>query len=123
MAHILLIDDDERLRGMLRMLLVKLGHEVSEAGTGKEGIAAYTGGGVDLVITDVVMPDKEGLETIMELRRKHGAKKIIAMSGGGYMAPSDYLRTALQMGATRAIAKPFSHDAMITLVNEVLALA
>lgn len=122
MARILLIDDDESFRGLLRMVLTHLGHEVREAGDGKEGIAFYVREGADLVITDIVMPEKEGLETIMELRRKLGAKKIIAMSGGGHMAPSDYLRIARQMGATRIIAKPFSNEAMIAVVAEVLAL-
>src|SRR5688572_12189200 len=117
MARILLIDDDEPFRGMLRMMLTQLGHEVREARDGKEGIASYVREGADLVITDIVMPEKEGLETIMELRRKHGAKKIIAMSGGGHMAPSDYLRIARQMGATRIIEKPFASESIIAAVT------
>ena len=122
MARIVLIDDDETLRSMLRLLLTQLGHEVREARNGKEGLAHYVREGADLVITDIVMPDKEGLETILELRRKHGVEKIIAMSGGGRVPSSEYLRAAERMGAARVIAKPFSNDEMIAAVNEVLAL-
>jgi DNA-binding response OmpR family regulator len=123
MARILLIDDDESLRSMLRLLLTQHGHEVSEARHGKEGIALYVRENPDLVITDVVMPEKDGFETIMELRRRHGAKKIIAMSGGGHLSASEYLSTARQMGASRIVAKPFSNETIIAAVTEVLASA
>ena len=93
MARILLIDDDDSVRTMLRLTLVHFGHTVIEARDGKEGLELFQNTDVDLLITDIVMPEKEGLEVLMELRkRKHPPVKIIAISGG------DYLHMAKLMG-------------------------
>ena len=120
MARILLIDDDDSLRTMLRLTLVHFGHTVIEARNGKEGLDAFPQAAADLVITDIVMPEKEGIEVLMELRKKKPPVKIIAMSGGGRASATDYLRIATQLGAARALAKPFSHEALMAAINELL---
>lgn len=122
MARILLIDDDDGLREVLKLVLTHAGHEVTDAGNGKAGLAALPSAKPDLVLCDIVMPEKEGLETIFEARRKHGIKRIIAMSGGGRMTPAEYLKTAQQMGASRVLMKPFMNQDLLKTVAEVLAL-
>jgi len=114
MARILLIDDDDAVRTMLRLTLAHFGHTVIEARDGKEGLELFQHANVDLLITDIVMPEKEGLEVLMELRKRQPPVKIIAISGG------DYLHMAKLMGAAKVLAKPFSTDVLIAAVNELL---
>ncbi len=121
MPKILLIEDDELFRKMLRTTLEEMGHAVAEARDGKKGVALYEREATDVVITDLIMPEKEGIETIVELRRKSPGVKIIAMSGGGRVTPNDYLEIARKMGAKRVLSKPFSNEALAAAINEVLA--
>ena len=123
MATILLVDDDEGVRTLLHKALVAAGHEVEDAWNGDIALAAYRRQSRDLVITDLVMPEKDGLETIMALRRLNPAVKIIAMSGGGRTLGLGqlYLETASTFGANRILAKPFTSTALLTAVSEVLA--
>lgn len=123
MATILLVEDDEGVRDILHKTLVAAGHDVEDAVNGNLAIAAYRRQPRDLVITDLVMPEKDGLETIMELRRLNPAVKIIAISGGGRTLGLGqlYLDTARTFGAGRILAKPFSSTALLTAVSEVLA--
>ncbi len=121
MARILLIDDDHALRTVLRLTLTHFGHTVIEARNGREGLALFAHSAVDLVITDIVMPEAEGLEVLMTLRGRTPAVKIIAISGGGRVSAEDYLRIASKMGAARVLAKPFPNEALIRAINEVLA--
>jgi DNA-binding response OmpR family regulator len=120
MARILLIDDDNPVRTMLRQTLVYFGHTVIEARNGKEGLDSFAVARPDLVITDIVMPEKEGLEVLMELRNKQPPVKIIAMSGGGRQSAMDYLRIAKHLGAAKTLAKPFSNEALLAAINELL---
>jgi CheY-like chemotaxis protein len=121
MARILLIDDNDPVRNMLVLLLKRFGHIVIPARDGQEGLDLYTFVGADLVITDMMMPRKGGLEVIKELKEIHPRVKVIAMSGGGPMDETHPLDTALRLGVDRAINKPFSCDHFITVINEVLA--
>jgi DNA-binding response OmpR family regulator len=120
MARILLIDDDDYVRAMLRLTLIHFGHVVIEARNGKEGLALFDGANVDLLITDIVMPEKEGLEVLMELRKKQTTVKIIAISGGGRQGGTDYLHIAKLMGASAVLAKPFSNEVLISTINSLL---
>jgi DNA-binding response OmpR family regulator len=121
MPRILLIEDDHEVRTMLRLTLIHFGHTVIEARNGKEGIELFKRANADLVITDIVMPEKEGLEVLVELRKKQVPPvKIIAMSGGGRQKAADYLRLAELMGAARILAKPFSHEVLIAMIDELL---
>jgi CheY-like chemotaxis protein len=121
MPHILLIDDDDFFRGMVRKSLEGMGHTVTVASDGRQGVAVYKSKPADLVITDLIMPEQEGLETIMELRRLHPGLKIIAISGGGRASAKDYLPVAKKLGASRILAKPFSPETLGALIEELLA--
>jgi CheY-like chemotaxis protein len=123
MSRILLIGDDDAVRTVLTKMLVASGHTVVEARNGKEGLALAPETKADLLITDLVMPEMEGFEVLMALRQKHRKLKIIAISGGGRFSADDYLKTAEALGADRILAKPFSHEVLITTVNELLAEA
>jgi DNA-binding response OmpR family regulator len=120
MPRILLIDDEEPLRTLLRTTLERAGYEVIEASDGKIGLQLLAESSVDLVITDLVMPEKEGLETILELRRQNSSAKIIAISGGGRMNPKVNLAMAEQFGALCTLAKPFSQQEILDAVAEAL---
>jgi two-component system, chemotaxis family, chemotaxis protein CheY len=123
MATILLVEDDEAVRNILHKTLVAAGHDVEDAANGDLAVAAFRRQPRDLVITDLVMPEKDGLETIMELRRLNPTTKIIAISGGGRTLGLGqlYLDTARTFGAGRILAKPFTSTALLTAVSEVLA--
>jgi CheY-like chemotaxis protein len=108
MARVLLIEDNQAQREILRLILEKMGHTVIEASDGDDGLSRYARDGADLVLTDLIMPGKEGLETIQEFRRTYPAVKVIAMSGGARVGAHDYLKVAKQFGAVRVLSKPFS---------------
>ncbi len=114
-ARILLIDDDEQLRRMLRHALERSGYAVVEAQNGVEGLRLFKESPVDLVITDILMPEKEGLETIVELLRACPTVKIIAMTGGGRTGHLDFLAIAGKLGAHHALRKPFSLQELVNL--------
>jgi CheY-like chemotaxis protein len=121
MARILLIDDDDQFRTLLRKMLEKAGYkDIEEANDGSVGVKLFRQRPFDLVITDIIMPDKEGIETIIELTGDYPQLKIIAMSGGGRVGPQDYLETAKRLGANRTLAKPFNYSELVETVNELL---
>ena len=120
MARILIIDDDDSVRAMLRLTLAHHGHTVIEARNGKEGLERFAPAAADLLITDIVMPEQEGLGVLMELRKRQPPVKIIAISGGGQQSAVDYLHMAKLLGATKVLAKPFSNEALMAAVNELL---
>ena len=120
MAKILIVEDDDEVRDVLKTLLRDEGHEVSEAADGNAALEEFLRDPADLVVLDIVMPDKEGLETIIDLRRTHPNVKIFAMSGGGRTSPQDYLDMAKRLGAIEVIAKPFSIDDFLRGVQNAL---
>ncbi len=117
-ASILVIDDNAALREVLRLGLETAGHSVREMRNGREGVRAFRREPCDLVITDIFMPDRDGLELIEALRRTHPQVKIIAMSGAS--GTMDYLPVARSLGAARIIRKPFAVPTMLTVVAELL---
>ena len=122
MPRILIIDDDLLICQLLRQALEKQGYLVTEAHEGRKGLAAHQANPADLVITDLVMPGMEGIETIMEMKRRFPGTKIIAMSGGGVGNGTDYLQMAKKFGAHRIISKPFTIQQFTAVVAEVLAV-
>lgn len=122
MARILIIDDEELARFTMRALLEPAGHEVAEAEDGEEGIALQKTQLFDLVITDIVMSKKTGVETIIELKRDYPNLRIIAVSGSGITSPISFLEQATQYGADEVLAKPFSEDEFIECVNACLGV-
>ena len=119
---VLVIDDDETIRVLLRTILERAGYRVVDAPDGNKGIRRYQESPTDLVITDLIMPGKEGIETIRELRKKFPHVKIIAVSGGGRIGPDSYLKMAKGVGALRTLSKPFDRLALLKAVEEVLEM-
>ncbi|KAA3657385.1 MAG: response regulator [Calditrichaeota bacterium] len=120
MQRILIIEDDEDIRIMLQKILEREHYETEVASNGKEGLELYKATPFDLVITDIVMPEKEGIETITELRKMQPDVKIIAMSGGGHGGVESYLHMAKLFGAQRTIAKPFQRTELLDVIHDVL---
>lgn len=118
---ILVIDDDEQMRVLLRQVMEWAGHEVVEAADGREGTRLQRQHRADLVITDLIMPEQEGLETITALRRDYPGLKIIAISGGGRIGPEAYLPAARELGADRVFSKPFDVRELAETVRELLS--
>ena len=116
MKRILLIEDDELMRGMVRQMLELEDFEVIEAADGNEGLAAYRKHPTDLVITDIIMPHKDGLNTIDDLLREFPRARIIAISGGGSIKPERYLSVAKILGANRILEKPFSRKQLLEAI-------
>jgi DNA-binding NtrC family response regulator len=120
MARILVIDDDIQICEMLSQMLQKEGFEVAYAENGIKAGRIYRAILVDLVITDIIMPDKEGLETIVELRRDFPDIKIIAISGGGRVGPEPYLKMAKSMGAMFTFVKPIDRGELLDAIQKAL---
>ncbi len=118
---ILLVDDDALLGGTLQSVLRVLGYTVLRAQNGREALTLYDPQTVALVLTDLIMPDMEGVELIIALRQRHPTVKVIAMSGGGRNQPEAYLKIAHQVGAVKTLAKPFPLESLRTAVAECLA--
>lgn len=121
MTRILVIDDDVQICNMLDRFLTKKGFDVDVAYDGVQGINKFNEGQVHLVITDLVMPEKEGIETVMELRAISPTVKIIAISGGGRVGPESYLEIARELGAARTFEKPVDFDELLGAVQELTA--
>ena len=121
MAKILVIDDDARQRRLIVYILTKAGHQVFEADDGREGLQLFHQQRPALVITDILMPNKEGIETIAELRGEAPEVAIIAMSGGGATGDMSYLDVARTLGANDVITKPFSAPDLVEAVNRLLS--
>ncbi len=117
---ILIIDDDDLIRLTIKNTLKKLGCEVIEAENGNTGIALFNRENPNLVITDILMPDKEGLETIADIRAAEPGAKIIAMSGGGNARNMSFLQLAQKMGASRIMSKPIKPDELLGAVKGLL---
>ena len=118
---ILVIDDEEPVRAVLRQMLEKEGYRVEEAPNGTVGMSLLQDHFIDLVITDLFMPEKEGIETMREVRKSFPQVKIIAMSGGGRIGKLDFLPMAESFGAQRTLAKPFERKELLETVRAVLA--
>ena len=120
MARILVIDDEDVVRRLLRFALESTGHEVVEAREGEEALRLHQAAPAQLVITDIHMPERDGLEVIMALRREFPQVRVIAMSGGGRFKDTRYLNAAAPLGAFIILQKPFQLDTMLAAVNQAL---
>lgn len=120
MPRILIIDDEVQIRKMLQQMLEREGFEIMTAPNGREGMKAYRENPTDLVITDLIMPEKEGIEIIFELKREFPEVKIIAMSGGGRTDPHGYLKIAEKAGALRSFSKPLEREVLLKGIREIL---
>ena len=120
MARILIIDDDEALRELLVFALKRVGHIVTEAGDGEEGIRSFRAEPPDIVVTDLVMPHKEGLETITDLHKESPETPIIAMSGNR-LDSKLYLDIASRIGARITLSKPFTIERLMQEIDQIIA--
>ncbi len=116
MKRILLIEDDDTMRGMLRRMLELENFEVMEASDGNDGLIKYRNNPADIVITDIIMPNKDGLNTIDDLLREFPNVRIIAISGGGNIKPERYLSLAKTLGAQYILEKPFSRKQLLDAI-------
>ena len=123
MAKILVIEDEELARYTLCDVLQMAGHDVDEADNGVAGTMLHKTPPYDLVITDIIMPEKEGIWAILEILEENPAQKIIAISGGGRLGAEGYLESALALGALATLAKPFSDEELISSVTACLEQA
>lgn len=115
-----MIEDDDDFRKMLKVMLRQAGYEVFEASNGKEGMIVYDSQEIDLVITDIFMPEKEGVQTVMELRDKNPAVKIIAISGGGSRDKLEYLESVKDIGVQKTFTKPFVSRDFLAGIRDLL---
>jgi DNA-binding response OmpR family regulator len=120
MARILIIDDNAQLREMLNLTLVQAGYEVAEAGTGELGLKLYKEKQADLVIVDILMPEKGGLETIVELKREFPNVKVIGISGGFQKKTDESKTLAELLGIERTLSKPFAPEELLKNIREIL---
>src|SRR6184192_3852652 len=119
-ARILVMDDDGMLRGAIRIALEAAGYEVMEAADGNAGLRLQRQQGADLVLVDIFMPDRDGLEVIRALRTEIPQPKIIAMSGGGQTGQIEVLEAAVAFGAARTLLKPFAPRELLMAIRGLL---
>jgi len=122
MKQILVIDDEQPIRSLLKIMLEREGFDVITASDGKEGMKLFSKATVDLVITDIVMPEKEGIEIIRELRKGYPGTPVIAISGGGRNSSESYLNVAKLLGAVAILQKPVEKEKLLTAVKKALKL-
>ena len=125
MKKILVIDDDDLVRNVITKILEREGFILSTASNGKEGVESFRDNPTDLVITDLIMPEQDGIETIIELKRTFRDVKIIAISGVGQLVPgkvgtTDYLSIAKKYGANDVLYKPVERETLVKVVKQNL---
>ncbi len=120
MARVLIIDDDPNILRSVAEILEEEGHEVREAGDGKSALELVADGAPDLIVSDMYMPEMDGIELLIRLRTDHPGTPVVAMSGGGYMAKEELLRNASMLGAVAVLEKPFTVERLIEVVNQAL---
>jgi DNA-binding response OmpR family regulator len=120
MRKILVIEDDKVLRETIVEILINEDYEVFEASNGDEGLRLHAAYNFDLVITDILMPLKDGLEVIMTLKKESPSVKLIAISGGGRVTANDYLAVAKKFGSHEALIKPFNNSELVEKVKALL---
>lgn len=122
MPSVLVVDDEPQMRGVIREILEEAGYVVEEARGGKEGLDRYRAKPADVVLMDILMPDQDGLESILAFRREFPGSRVIAMTGGSdLIGDFDFLEVAKMLGARGALQKPFDKRALLTAIaSEVM---
>jgi len=120
MAHICLIEDDKMIRETLHKILEKMGHTVATATNGRDGLSVAGSADFDVVITDIIMPEIEGIEVIRTIKKRSPEMKIIAMSGGGRVGNTDFLKIAQSLGADATVYKPVTKKDFMSALNGCL---
>ena len=117
--RVLIVDDDAGVRNFLRMLLELEGYEIATVANGNEALEAQRQDPAAVVLTDIFMPEAEGMETIVQLRKEFPQARIIVMSGGGSYRGTDYLKLARELGASKTLKKPFAPQDLIDAMREI----
>ena len=120
MAHILIIDDDELIRITLHTILERAGYETAMATNGQDGLTKFRARPADLIILDMILPEKGGVEALIEFRQAQPDVKIIAISGGVWGKEIDYLQTLKGLGANHCLAKPIGRDDLLEVIGKLL---
>lgn len=120
MQTILIVDDEPKVRKILTKVLERNGYAVLEAVDGRQGKSLFEAYGPDLILTDLIMPEKEGLEFIRKIKSIDNDAQIIAISGGGITDPKMYLELAVKFGAVRTFNKPIDHSKLVSAIREIL---
>jgi len=120
-TRILVVDDDAMVRTAIRAVLEDAGYEVLEAANGRSGLEVFDHSDPDIIVTDLLMPEMDGIETIIELKRRRCGAKILAISGEGGVRHPDLLGFARRLGADHALAKPFAPDGFLGAIRSLLA--
>lgn len=124
MLSVLVVDDDNQIRRLIREVLEQAGYVVDEASGGKEGLERYRASPTDVVMMDILMPDQDGLESLLTLRREFPAARVIAMTGGSDMIGIlNFLDVAKMLGAWRTLQKPFNVKALLDTVATEAAVS
>jgi len=131
LARVIIIDDEEDIRIVLKEVFVRAGFEVEVASDGNDGLNLLRDKGADLVITDIIMPGRDGVQTVYDIRMEFPNTKIIVMSGGGNLQPREYEPTAIKttaylasaaaVGADLTLTKPFDRKELVKAANELIA--
>lgn len=119
-CSILVIDDETALREILSQVLTDAGYRVAGAANGKEASRLLSTAAFDIVLTDVIMPEKDGMQVISEVRKKFPEVRIIAMSGGGHVSRDQYLKIAKGLGAHAVLEKPFPNKQLLETIESVV---
>ena len=122
MAKILIVDDDVKFTELLQSILQELGHHAELSADGVQAVEKLRTESFDVLVLDLIMPKKDGLEVLIDIRKQQKDLKVIAMSGGGYGSASDYLSWAKTLGVHRTLPKPFSRDEFLLAVSECLGM-
>ena len=117
MAQVLVIDDEPLLRTLVRNILERGGHTVLDASDGRAGLVLWHQNRVDVVLTDIFMPNKDGIEVLMEIKRAWPQANIIVMTGGGQTYQPDMVQAAILLGAARILQKPFDKNVLLTAIR------
>jgi DNA-binding NtrC family response regulator len=119
--RVLLIDDEPAVRKIVQKMLKRAGHEVVEAENGRVGMAQLETAAFDVIVTDIIMPEMEGIETLMNVRERFPNIAIVAMSGGGRTGNINFLEVAPKMGAAAILQKPFTYNALVEAIDRSVA--
>lgn len=121
MKSILIVDDQESIRQLIREILEAAGYRVDEASTGREGLAQYRRAPADLILMDIFMPDGDGLECLVTLRQEFPACRVVAITGSkGMLGPVDFLHVAKILGAKNVLGKPFAVSDLLGIIADEL---